>query len=263
MIYKLKILFRTFKKLKFHSNFWSLLFVIFHSRFQKASIYLFQNKFTYNDSLSFLAMYDEIINREIYRFKSPTLSPIIIDGGSNIGLSILYFKKLYPQAKIIGFEPDPIIHEIATTNIQRYNFNDVEIIEKALWNKETNLFFSPDNSAGGHISTQKNTSLKIKAAPLRDFLIEPIDFLKLDIEGAELTVLEDCKDHLNEVKNLFVEYHSFVNQKQELYKLIQIIEQAGFRYYIEHNGFLSRKPFIRQENMNGIDCLLNIFAYRT
>ena len=42
---------------------------------------------------------------------------------------------------------------------------------------------------------------------LKDLLDDDIDFLKIDIEGAEYAVLKDCSDDLTNVKNLFVEYH--------------------------------------------------------
>ena len=45
---------------------------------------------------------DEFIH-QIYHFESGRKDPFIIDGGSNIGVSILYFKQLYPAARIVGF----------------------------------------------------------------------------------------------------------------------------------------------------------------
>src|SRR5688500_10055596 len=48
----------------------------------------------------------EIFVREIYRFETDIRNPVIIDCGSNIGLSVLYFHKSYPGARILAFEPD-------------------------------------------------------------------------------------------------------------------------------------------------------------
>ena len=42
----------------------------------------------------------------------------VIDCGANIGMSITYFKRLYPKSKIIGFEPDPKIFETLKKNIR-------------------------------------------------------------------------------------------------------------------------------------------------
>src|SRR5688572_20822569 len=59
------------------------------------------------DSASFVHSYSEIFKREIYRFTTVNNAPKIIDCGANIGLSVIYFKRLYPAAKIVAFEADP------------------------------------------------------------------------------------------------------------------------------------------------------------
>ncbi|MDW8302856.1 MAG: FkbM family methyltransferase, partial [Bacteroidia bacterium] len=81
-------------------------------------------------------------------------------------------------------------------------------------------------------------------------------------EGAEVIVLEDCSDLLHNVERLFVEYHSFVGKEQKLYKLLEILEKAGFRYQVQHVGVFSQHPFIRISEYLSMDLQLNIFAYR-
>ena len=61
----------------------------------------------------------------------------------------------------------------------------------------------------------------VRCVRLNDLLNEEIDFLKIDIEGAELPVLKDCSDNLKNVKNLFVEYHG---KYDEMFKLNEILE---------------------------------------
>src|SRR5436190_6322828 len=56
-------------------------------------------------ALSFL--FNEVFISNDYYFKSSPRQPVIIDCGANIGMSVLYFKKLYPQSKIIAFEANP------------------------------------------------------------------------------------------------------------------------------------------------------------
>lgn len=61
---------------------------------------------------------DEFV-RGVYRFTATRPDPVIIDGGSNMGVSILAFKQHYPQARITGFEPDPAIYKLLQENLQR------------------------------------------------------------------------------------------------------------------------------------------------
>jgi hypothetical protein len=56
---------------------------------------------------SFLYLFEEIFAKASYLFHSDTDRPLIFDCGSNIGMSVLFFKKLYPAARITAFEPDP------------------------------------------------------------------------------------------------------------------------------------------------------------
>lgn len=52
----------------------------------------------YLDWAVFRYLIDEIFVHREYHFTSPKRDPLIIDGGSNIGMAVAYFKLLYPEA---------------------------------------------------------------------------------------------------------------------------------------------------------------------
>ena len=218
----------------------------------------------FSDSSSFLFMYNEIFEKQIYRFKTTSEKPFIIDCGANIGLSILYFKQLYPNASILGFEPDPNAFETLECNIKHFDYKDVEVIEKGVWNRETTLRFFAEGADGGRISIESDKAkiIIINTVRLKDFLNRHIDFLKLDIEGAETVVLRDCADLLKNVDRIFVEFHSFIDRQQDLHDLLKVLSESGFRYNIQHVGVFSPTPFIEISSYLNIDNQLNIFAYR-
>ena len=89
-----------------------------------------------------------------------------------------------------------------------------------------------------------------------------IDLLKIDIEGAEVEVLNDCVENFHRVKLLFVEYHSFTNEEQKLDDLLGVLKKAGFRYYINSIGGSSKNYFLNRADNNGFDLQLNIYACR-
>lgn len=133
---------------------------------------------------------------------------------------------------------------------------------KAVWSSTTiRQFLSEGADAGRIITGSSSQTIAIDAVRLKDYLSEPIDFLKLDIEGAETEVLRDCADSLSNVGNLFVEYHSFVGQNQTMNKLLDTLIDANFRVQI-HSAFTSSHPFLTIEQNLGMDLQLNIFAYR-
>jgi FkbM family methyltransferase len=216
------------------------------------------------DAASFLFMHKEIFEQEIYKFISPTDEPLIIDAGANIGLSTIYFKKLYPKARILAFEPDDYIFKYLKKNILQFGLKEVQLIKKGLWDKETMLPFNSEGADGGAIdfNEQKKTQNEIEVTSLKPFLNRKVDFLKIDIEGAEYTVLQDIKDKLNLVDNIFVEYHSFVNQEQKLGEIVSILQKSGFRLHVNSPGLSSVQPFKKINTYNGMDMQLNIYGYR-
>jgi FkbM family methyltransferase len=208
--------------------------------------------------------YKEIFEEEVYKFKSSNPNPVIIDCGSNIGLSIIYFKKLFPEARIIAFEPDDKIFNLLQNNLAAFNYSDVTLVNKAVWNSATVLKFDSTGGMGGSVlnnASSANRVIEIQAIRLRDYLVHPVAFLKIDIEGAEIPVLEDCKDRLNIVENLFVEYHCYPKQSQELVKLLSIVQEAGFRYYIRQASENMQFPFVEKHGRY-CDIQLNIFCFR-
>ena len=58
--------------------------------------------------------------------------------------------------------------------------------------------------------------------------------LKIDIEGAEVSVFESIRNQLNKVENIFMEYHSPTVGSQKLDRLLKILSENNFRYYIEN-----------------------------
>lgn len=187
-----------------------------------------------NDPRSFYFEFIHIFKNEIYGFHSEKENPLIIDGGGFIGASCLYFKKRYPKANIIVFEPDSNALPILRKNIEVNKLNNITIVEMGLFDKEGEISFLPDNTDGGKIDT--GGIHKIKVTKLSNYINSEIDFLKLNIEGAELNVFEDLdqNDKFKYIRELCIEYHSFKYQKQNLDRILSILTKNNFRYYISN-----------------------------
>jgi len=214
------------------------------------------------DASSYLAMVDELFAKQNYKFVADKFDPRIIDCGSNIGLSVIFFKTLYPQAKVIAFEPDAGSFATLTQNLKRIGHTDVEAHEQAVWVADGQINFFREGSWGGKITAaaEGDNISRVATVRLKDYLSEKIDFLKIDIEGAETEVLIDCAAELKNVQRLFVEYHSSAGEPQTLATLLTVISQAGLRYYIKEASE-RRQPFIGK-TLAGFDLQLDIFAYR-
>ena len=260
-----KIIKKIFKFLKYHlwSSPFQRMFLNSKNK-QEGEIILFDKKFFYHHGLAFYDTYREIFENNIYEFRTNSSKPIILDCGSNMGVSVLYFSKKYLNADIIAFEPDETVLPFLEKNIQSQNIKNVELYKKAVWTEETELEFYTDKGLGGRIGKEyeNQTPKIIKSIRLKDFLNMPIDMLKIDIEGSEFAVLKDCEDLLFNVNHIFIEYHSLYGEEQHLEDLLTILKRQGFRYHLKES-FSQKRPFIDNILVNEkFDMAINVFAYK-
>ncbi len=234
-------------------------------KFKSASIKWFDKDFKFTDANSFLHTVIEIYEEEVYLFKTKNPKPLIIDLGSNIGLSILYFKKLYPNSEIIGFEPDPQIFKILESNLEQFQIKEFSLYNAAAWISDGELTFYSEGALSGSVNKIKESNeIKVKAIDIKKIIGErQVDFLKIDIEGAEYEILNHLKDSLKQVNLLFVEYHHITSKAQELHLLLDILDKSGFSYHIKQTSDSIKHPFISKSKTDwNFSFQLNIFAYR-
>lgn len=214
------------------------------------------------DALSFVWQYYEIFYKGFYNFKTQSPSPRIIDCGANIGLSCLYYLKEYPKANVTAFEASPYITNFLNKNMVTNGVKDyVEVIQKAVWVHNEGISLTEDNSDNSAIS--ESGTLQVESISLNEYLDneKEIDFLKMDIEGAEIEVIKHIVPNLHKVKRCFIEYHSYLGASQELSVILSMMEQQGFRYYIE-NARNQKSPFLGLKLMGAMDLQINIFAWK-
>jgi FkbM family methyltransferase len=205
----------------------------------------------------------EIFVDEIYKQNLPS-KPYIIDCGANIGLSVIYMKNSFPNATIIAFEPDERNFDLLRKNIENFGFEQVEIRREAVWIENTILQFASEGSMSSRIDNNiSGRTIPVKAIRLKDYLNKPVDFLKIDIEGAEYQVMNDISSQLHFVKHLFFEYHGTFEQNAELSQLFVLLVEKGFTYYIKEATSVYNSPLFPLKNP-GIpyDVQLNIFCTR-
>jgi len=225
---------------------------------------LYGNTTEFTSPFWFLHSIEEIFIDEVYKFNPGRKDAVILDCGANIGLSVLYFKKISPGSRVIAFEADPNVFQLMQHNIKSFGLSNVELVNKAVWIEETTLAFDSEGSVGGHLGGEEKemkNKIDVKTLRLRDFLDQKIDFLKIDIEGAEYAVLKDCKDKLHNVENLFIEYHVFNKEEQRLEEILSLLKQAGFRYYIKQAWANQEFPFVSKGG-EYYEMQLNISCYR-
>ena len=221
--------------------------------------------FHFTDAKTYLHEYHQIFCNRCYDFPCSTRSPRIIDCGANVGMACRYWLMRYPEAHITAFEPDPVIFEVLKNNLSNVGAGHVDLHQAALWRTEAAMSFISTGDESGHLSNSPSDSrgskCTVSTKRLSTFLESEVDFLKIDVEGAEVDILIEAKEKLANVKAIWLEYHSYINSPQRLSEALKVLEQNGFRYHIVTES-VSLKPLEKLEADYGMDQRLNVWAVR-
>jgi FkbM family methyltransferase len=146
----------------------------------------------------------EIVKKEIKK------GDIVLDIGANIGYYTLIFAKLVgEQGKVFAFEPEPDNFALLEKNVEINGYRNVVLVQRAVSNKtgEIRLYLSEDNKGDHRIydSHDGRKSIEVEAIRLDDYFKNydgRIDFIKMDIQGAEGGAIQGMPLLLEKAKNL-------------------------------------------------------------
>jgi len=200
----------------------------------------------YADAGSVWPQWEEIFLRDSLTFETSEPAPRILDCGANVGIASLFFKRRYPGARITAFEADPNLAAICRRNFDVNGAPDADVQSAAAWTSSGTIEFIMEGSDSGAIASLEpavtGTRVSVPAVRLRDWLTERIDLLKLDIEGAELMVLEDCRDRLHHVRNISIDLHEFDPAHRQTGPVFQLLSDAGFVFDVKSLVSLPWRP---------------------
>ena len=207
-------------------------------RFTPGDITLTDLRIRYADLLTLCPQWEDLFVKRALAFVSPSPAPRILDCGANIGLASLFFRRLYPDARITAFEADPALFQILSANLAGNGAQDVETRHAAVWTSTGTLTFQCEGSDSGMISTLPGAvagrATTVPSLRLRDVIDQgPVDLLKLDIEGAEGAVLADCEPVLGRVKAIVMDLHEFDPAARQAPGVLELLARAGFQYSID------------------------------
>ncbi len=141
---------------------------------------------------------------------------VIVDIGANIGYYTLLSAKIVGSSgTVYAFEPDPINYKILTSNIQLNNFTNIITEQKAVSDKIGTLNLHLDSKdMGAHTiyeTKKRSKTVAVESVTLDKYFEgngQPIDIIKMDIEGAEMAALIGMENILKKNKDLklFIEF---------------------------------------------------------
>ncbi|MCW3985535.1 MAG: FkbM family methyltransferase [Candidatus Bathyarchaeota archaeon] len=170
---------------------------------------------------------------------------VVIDVGAHIGLfTILVAKR---ASRVVAIEPEPKNLRCLLHNIRLRKLSNVLVVEKAVWDCRRKLLLYLGLSSSGHSlirdvkvlnkSHITNCKITVNADTLDSIVMNLrlplVDFIKMDIEGAEIEALEGAKETLRRTSKIVVASYHQRNGLKTSAGIARILIEKGFRVYIE------------------------------
>jgi FkbM family methyltransferase len=153
---------------------------------------------------------DEILVLGEYSGLAIEQPSVVLDLGSHAGFSLLFFRTAYPEARIVGIEPDPITFRRLRANVDQ--LDGVEVYPLALAPRDGPLDFysAPQGWVSSASASKRGRRVTVDGRTLDTLLdelgLDHVDLMKIDIEGGEFGVLVGAR-RLRDVGAIVGELH--------------------------------------------------------
>jgi FkbM family methyltransferase len=208
-----------------------------------------------------MLIYNEIMVKQEYFQHGLSVegTACVLDVGANIGVFTMAVKLNAPDATVHAFEPIPDIFQVLERNVLSHNFSNVHLYNLAIGSldhsKKTFTYYPnmPGNSTAQpalkdaqqpameqifgkersdflHESELRLAQVRKLSSVIQDAGISLVDYLKIDVEGEELPVLEGIAEaHWPMIRQVAVETHS-EQLREQVYKHLAY---RGFEVYTD------------------------------
>ncbi len=175
----------------------------------------------------------------------------ILEAGAYTGLfTVFASKKVGRTGRVISFEPDPYNNIMLKRNLSLNKVKNVTIIKKGLYSKEDQLPFDIQSIGSNIVALNtpfhdRKTINKIPVTTadieLKRLNIKKIDFVTMDIEGAEIEAMEGFRETIKKNRGItfaIASYH-IVDGKKTKFFLEKFFKSLKFNVKTEDNGQLT------------------------
>jgi FkbM family methyltransferase len=200
-------------------------------------------------------------NDIIERF-CPKPGDTVVDIGAHIGkYTIIASKRIGANGKVIAIEAHPVNYEMLNHNIKLNGLTNVTTLNYAVYSKETKIkLFLPDDKLDHTIyntlipsrAKYEEKFIEVNANTLDNLLQKngiprEVNWIKIDVEGAELEVLKGAHDIMSKSNNIavFIEVHNIGDDKNNLYRpIMDLMEKHNFTLEFENTYDSGEKHII-------------------
>jgi FkbM family methyltransferase len=196
----------------------------------------------YENSDEFYELKKEIFSENCYYIELDKENPVIVDAGAHIGMATLYYKMLFPESRVIAFEPIQANFQLLEKNVHENQLQNVELYQAVVAPKSGVLRIQEPIGEGawksgagiipkGWKGIQDNQEIKAEAVGILEILQDKIDIFKMDIEGMEYEVIRNAGALIRNVSHWVIEVHPRKDHRIE--EIQKILLQNGFRIEVD------------------------------
>jgi FkbM family methyltransferase len=176
---------------------------------------------------------------------APMPGNVLIDVGAHIGwYTIQACRAVGRFGKVIALEPDQSNRQQLERNLSLNHIGNYTIVPLAAWSKTESIRWSPSEVSVWNKIDEVKGSETIEAVSLDDVVrrlsVPQVDWIKMDIEGAEVAALEGARETLQRFHPvLFIEVHETLEElKNLLFSIGYSIQRAAFDRPPDHHGWI-------------------------
>ncbi len=168
---------------------------------------------------------------------------VILDLGANAGYTAFHLAHLHPAGRLLAVEMDENNFALARRNLEPL-FPRVSLVRAAVWHQEGEVVYGEDGEGewGFHVMEgapaqaqgRRRAPARTVGGLLKEHGFDRVDYVKMDIEGAEASVLAQDNGWLARVGCLMLETHVEFNPLASMERCAQLLEAKGFRCRLNH-----------------------------
>jgi FkbM family methyltransferase len=188
---------------------------------------------------------EEFDHGDIWFARQIKAGQTVLDVGANVGFyTLLYAKQTGPHGKVIAFEPGPKSFKLLSRNVAMNGYENVTLVNKAVSNKSgmTRFYICRTGESDNRLVDASQPGdirdpIDVEMVTLDEvFPIDPVDVIKMDIQGAEYMAWQGMTNLITRNKDIKIQMefapHCLAAAKTDPAEFLRYMRSFGFRIHV-------------------------------